>query len=154
MKGRQPRAITWEVKENGCWECTSHAKNRKGYPHHKRGGKAVSVCRTVYEENHGRIPVGMHVLHHCDNPSCINPEHLFVGTNYDNILDKMAKGRQGRMPGEKHPHSKLTREQAMDIILNKNVSLRKMSKKYGVAYQHVSLVRNGKAWKHLREGMA
>jgi HNH endonuclease len=62
----------------------------------------IRVHRIAYETAHGPIPAGMHVCHHCDNPPCINPDHLFVGTALDNVQDMDAKGRR------RNPKSELT----------------------------------------------
>jgi len=64
---------------------------------------------------YGEIQEGLCVLHHCDNPSCVNPEHLFLGTNQDNSDDMKQKGRQARISGESHWKSKLTDKQVCEI---------------------------------------
>lgn len=66
---------------------------KDGYAHTTRNKKTVLAHRQAYIDTYGPIPDGMHVLHKCDNPSCVNPEHLFVGTHTDNMQDKLAKGR-------------------------------------------------------------
>ena len=79
-----------------CWECTSHAR-RRGYPTLCRSGKHFTMSRYIWERKFGQIPNGMFVLHKCDNKSCINPEHLFLGTTKDNMQDAIQKGlRLGR----------------------------------------------------------
>jgi hypothetical protein len=75
----------------GCWEWVA-AKDRDGYGQFKGNGH-VRAHRFSYDEFVGPIPEGLQVLHRCDNPSCVNPEHLWVGTNADNMADKCEKGR-------------------------------------------------------------
>jgi len=77
----------------GCWLWRG-PRNQAGYGqlHHRSGG-ATSVHRFSYELHHGPIPKGLFVLHHCDNPSCVNPDHLYAGTARDNTLDAMGRGR-------------------------------------------------------------
>lgn len=84
----------------GCWE-TSFLPN-KTYPSLKIAGRHVLVHRIAYEHFKGPIPEGMLVCHQCDNPRCHNPEHLFLGTYLDNILDMCTKGRNGVRPPSPH----------------------------------------------------
>jgi hypothetical protein len=99
-----------------CWEWTA-SKSGDGYGAFKIKGKQYSAHRVSYELNHGPIPKGKCVLHSCDNPLCVNPQHLWLGTHLDNSKDKIFKGRnvitygeKVSHPGEKNPAAKLTEE--------------------------------------------
>jgi hypothetical protein len=81
----------WE-ETDGCWDWKSY-RCKKGYGRFKLEGSTKMSHRVAWELYFGPIPEGLHVLHVCDNPSCVNPLHLFLGTNQDNVDDKMAKGR-------------------------------------------------------------
>lgn len=78
---------------DGCWEWTG-ALNKNGYGKFKeRSYVLVQSHRFAYQRAHGAIPTGMMVCHHCDNPRCVRPDHLFAGTALDNVRDMLAKGR-------------------------------------------------------------
>lgn len=72
------------------------ARNKEGYGRFQYQGKLWMAHRLAWTIKFGKIPDGLHVLHKCDNPPCINTDHLFLGSNADNILDKVSKGRQAR----------------------------------------------------------
>ena len=84
-----------------------------GYGHFSSEGMQGPVHRYSYKLHKGNIPDGLYVCHHCDNPSCVNPKHLFVGTPQDNMLDKLSKDRQPRYNGI--GRGKLTKEQVIEI---------------------------------------
>ena len=93
------------------------------------------------------VPDDRYVCHRCDNPRCVNPAHLFIGTAIDNNRDRDAKGRGGgrKIRGENHPGAKLTREQVAEIRASAESS-RRVAKKYGVSFSMVCMIRRGDAW--------
>jgi hypothetical protein len=97
----------------------------------------------------------MLVLHHCDEPACVNPSHLFVGTDLTNTADKIRKGRQARGPehsrwarGEKMHMAKLTEAQVLAIRAD-NRAQRVIGEQYGITQSHVCLIKKGEIWKHI-----
>jgi hypothetical protein len=149
--GKPPKEIKWLITENGCHICTSHSKTKDGYIHKRnpKTGKVEILHRMIYKEKYGEIPQGMEVCHTCDNPSCINIEHLFLGTHLDNMRDKVGKNRQHRPIGEKNGISKLTEEQVKNIRNSNEITLKKLSKKYKVSFTLIGLIKRGIAWKHM-----
>jgi hypothetical protein len=99
-----------------CWLWT--AGKDHGYGRVKINGKYFRVHRIIWEMYFGPIPDDIHVLHKCDNPPCCNPEHLFLGTQADNVKDMQDKGRGYKIPpksGERNPNAKLTTNEVMFI---------------------------------------
>src|SRR5690606_24199021 len=96
--------------------------------------KLWQAHRLAYVLAHGDIPEGMSVLHRCDNPACVNPEHLFLGTQADNVADAVAKGRIAK--GDRLPQTVLTEEQvreAIDLIVAGKATLMALAERYGVS---------------------
>jgi len=81
-------------KTGNCWDWLA-GKDKDGYGKIKINGKDLQAHRASWDFHNGLIPEGMSVLHHCDNPSCVNPSHLFLGTTLDNMRDRDTKGRNG-----------------------------------------------------------
>jgi HNH endonuclease len=97
QKGFQPipwreRFWTKVIKSENCWEWQG-VKNGDGYGQFKRDGQMVPAHRIAFELIHGEIPNGLYVLHQCDNPPCVKPSHLYLGTQFDNMRDMFQKGR-------------------------------------------------------------
>lgn len=92
-------------KGNECWTWTA-STDRWGYGYFGYANRVGKAHRASWEIHYGPIPQGMLVCHHCDNPSCVRPDHLFLGTDADNMADRYAKGRY--VTGERHPNARLT----------------------------------------------
>lgn len=96
--GKTTNERFWEkVNKSGeCWTWTACTHHQWGYGHFRAGGKLVTAHRYSWELHNGPIPPGMRVCHRCDNPPCVRPAHLFLGTDADNAHDMIAKGRHYR----------------------------------------------------------
>jgi hypothetical protein len=144
------RLTAYTRQSDACWEWTG-ARNLQGYGVLRVGESARLAHRITWELEHGKIPVGLVVLHRCDNPGCVRPGHLFLGTNADNVADMDAKGRRRSKPpkGSAHPKSKLTDEAVREIRGSPTMG-RDLAIKYGVSQALISDVRKNRIWKHVK----
>lgn len=128
---------------------------KAGYGQLTRDGKKIYAHRDAWEKANGPIPKGMHVLHRCDNPPCVNPEHLFLGTHTDNMHDMIAKGRNSfiaKAPrGAEHPASKLTDTAViwMRYLRSLGFTHQRISEIVGGSRRNVASVCAGLTWTHL-----
>lgn len=138
------------VISEGCWNFLGR-KSASGYGSlvDVRSGfrKEALAHRVSWEMHNGSIPAGLHVLHHCDNRICVNPGHLFLGTNADNVRDRTAKGRSARHAGEDNGRAKLTAVQVEDIRKRApEVGRAALATEYGITRSHISTIANYRAW--------
>lgn len=136
-------------KTDGCWNWTAGV-SEKGYGLFSVNNRNRRAHRVSYEMHCEPIPPGMQVLHKCDNPRCVRPDHLFLGTGADNMADKVAKGREAHVgvQGEKHPRAKLTNEQVL-AIRSMSGSEGGIAGLFGVSVRAINDIRNRKSWKHI-----
>ena len=129
----------WTGAVDGCGYGWIGARNRG----------MLRAHRVSWELHRGPIPLGMCVLHRCDNPPCVNPEHLFLGTQWDNTNDCKAKGRLNRARGTAHARNKLTEQQVREIIGGSKLKRSALAEKYNVSWTTISHIKNRKIWKHI-----
>ena len=130
---------------SGCWLWT-HSINWAGYGKIGMGKTWTPAPRIAWQLYRGSIPEKMCVLHHCDTRSCVNPDHLFLGTKGDNNRDCSQKNRRNAPRGEAHSQSKLTLSQAEEIRHSTGTQ-RAIAKKFRIGPTQVWEIRNNKAWK-------
>lgn len=142
-------------KTGDCWVWTA-STSPDGYGFfwdgttNERGSKRiVRAHRFSFGLHHGPIPSGAHILHACDNPPCIRPDHLYAGDNARNMADKAARGRSHQVPyGETHVDTKLTSVQVAEIrtrYTGARGELTALGNEYGVTKGHVHRIVNGRA---------
>lgn len=134
---------------SGCWEWSGAKITGYGVIRVDRRNKLAH--RASYEIHCGAIEPGLNVCHRCDNPLCINPEHLFLATHAGNMADKVAKNRQSR--GEGRPLAKLTNADVLEIRAASGIPQSALAARYGIGQNIISRIRTGKRWKHV-EGTA
>jgi len=135
------QTIRYAVNSNGCWICVSHKPEISGYPRIKCKGVHSKAHRHVYKLYNGDIPESVLIRHTCDERTCINPAHLIPGSHADNIRDAVERGRM---------HSKLTKEQVLEIRAIRTGTFTEIAKKYNVSPATISGIKNGKSWGHLK----
>lgn len=139
-------------KTNGCW--LWKGATSKGYGRLGIGHKMTSAHRFSWELRNGLIPSGQQVLHKCDIRRCVNPDHLFLGTQDDNMKDCASKGRTDRtkkVKGQQHPSARLTSEQVLEIrALSASGALqRELALRFGVVQTLISKIVRREGWKHV-----
>ncbi len=149
---------------DGCWIWTGSIKDEYHYGRISVGKKDVLSHRYSWIVNKGPIPHGLCVLHKCDNPQCVNPDHFFLGTQAENIMDMFSKGRnptpkRGKdsylstinKTGEKNLSSKLTESQVIDIrsLYDSGIGYRPIAGRFCVTYQNIKHIVMRKTWKHI-----
>lgn len=142
--------------DSGCWTCTTATKTRAGYLHLtiNEGGvrHTIKVHRFSYEHFTGKkIPEGLLGCHECDNRWCCNPEHVFPGTQSDNMQDMVRKGRG--LVGEMNANTKFTEADVLSIYrdVDAGMSRTAIGLKRGVSAVTISHIATGRNWKHLHE---
>lgn len=137
--------------DDGCWERTSRL-SPLGYGRIKHNGEEIMAHRCSWMMMNGPIPKGMCVCHRCDNPKCVRPDHLFLGTQIDNIRDMHSKNRQRGPRGEKAALAVLTAELVTQIRTEYTAggcTYRGLAAKYKVSGGTVNHLINRRTWKHI-----
>lgn len=145
----QAAEIQYYINENECHICVSHDLDKDNYPRLQRNGKHLRMSRYVYTKTTGeKIPDGMLVMHNCDEPQCVNPDHLSLGTHMDNMRDRQEKGRT--VKGSDHPSSKLTEQRAYFVRFEScELSTKELAEMFRVSADTIRDIKNNKSWKHI-----
>jgi len=132
---------------SGCWLWDAGI-NSKGYGQIRDGKRMRLAHRLSFEFYKGEFPADSDILHHCDMPLCVNPDHLFLGTHQDNMSDMKNKGRARTCKGETHKRSKLTDDLVRQIRQSKEKN-KIWAEKLGVSSALIGMVKRRTIWKHI-----
>jgi hypothetical protein len=150
-RGRRPQPIEgrFDAKVNRtetCWLWTAQRVGTMGYGRIWLNGRGVAAHRYSYERFVGPIPAGMQVLHKCDNPVCVRPDHLFLGTQLENMQDKIRKGRGADRRGERAGTAKLSTASVarMRALRSEGWTTRRLAEEFGISRNHCWAITHGK----------
>lgn len=141
--------------QDACWNWTAAKSKGYGIMSSKRGCSPHKAYRISWELHNGPIPIGLHVLHKCDNAACVNPQHLFVGTHRDNMDDMTFKGRarvaSKAHHGEKNSSSKLTEDQVREIrrLGNDGIPASEIARAFRISRPVCSKIIRRELWKRV-----
>lgn len=132
-----------DKQESGCWLWTAYCM-KNGYGFFRTPARHELAHRASYRLFNGQLDT-RDVMHKCDVPKCVNPDHLVLGSRLENMQDAKRKGRM--RIGQKHGRSKLTEEQVF-LIKKSNKPQKEIAVEFGITQSHVSCLKSGKKWQH------
>lgn len=153
IKQTTPEDVFWSHVAIGaddqCWLWTGGCDS-SGYGTKNWNGNTISAHRLAWQLKNGAIPVGLKVLHTCDNPKCCNPKHLWIGTDKDNAVDRMLKGRNRKQSGEESSFHKLTFAQVKAIreqYTSGETTIKRLSLEYHISETQVGRIIHNVSWR-------
>jgi len=147
----ETRLLSWTDKTDSCWLWRGY-RDRNGYGQLTINKQTRKSHRVSWEIFRGPIPADKCVLHKCDVGSCINPDHLYLGTKADNTRDALERNRLRPPVGERNWRCKLTEKRVTEIrkLRASGMMLKHLEKKFGISNGQISQIANHKAWKHVK----
>lgn len=144
------RFMSYVEKTDSCWLWRG-GKNRRGYGKFGIGHKTIIASRYSYEIYKGKITENMLICHTCDNPPCVNPDHLWQGTNSDNIRDSFKKCRSVIRKGEENSNAKLTEKNVLEIreLFKNNHKVKDIACNYDITTNYCRAICMRTTWKHI-----
>jgi predicted XRE-type DNA-binding protein len=154
LQERFLRFVPASAGKDECWEWLGH-KNKDGYGSLWDGHAMVKAHRASWQiANSKHIPAGMFICHHCDNPACVNPAHLYLGTPWQNVQDRNNRERTARLLGSANPVAKLTEKQVKWIFAAYSTGMiqTEIASALGIRQTTVSEILRGNRWRHIFPG--
>ena len=140
----------WKISDANCWEWQRSFCPVGGYGDVRSKGRTYKAHRVSWEFFKSPLQSGELVLHRCDNRVCVNPDHLFIGDDAANVADMDAKNRRRPLPGIMNGWAKLSEKQVLEIRKTSEYgSGARLARKFGVSPSCASLIRRGRAWRHV-----
>jgi len=151
------RFLSYVEQGDGCWLWIGGKFQGRGYGQFRIGARKVRAHRASWERHNGQVPEGLCVCHRCDNPSCVRPDHLFLGTHADNAADRDAKSRgtKGRKRpeaashGVHNPAAKLNEAEVLSIrrLRAKGLTYRSIAERHGISVSEARNVASRRTWR-------
>ncbi len=145
----------------GCWLWTRGVAAKMGYAsvyvgRSRTGGRNAGGHRLAWAALHGAVPAGMCVCHRCDQPSCVNPDHLFLGSHRDNTRDMIRKGRKPVLCGEKSPTAVRTESTVREVLRSHRggEGPTSIARRMGMTLHAAKALIYGRKWRRVREAIA
>lgn len=137
-------------KSGACWIWRGR-RNKRGYGHPCIHGRPILAHRHAWILTRGEIPAGLCALHHCDNPPCVNPDHLYLGTYADNARDREERGRRIYAHGSALAHARLTEKAVLEIRARCSAgeTQRALAREFNVNYRTIGVVVRRQTWRHI-----
>jgi hypothetical protein len=150
-ENKEKRFLEKVKKTERCWIWSGNVANKdRPYGRIQINGQRITAHRLSYLVYRGDIPAGLCVCHTCDNPRCVNPDHLFLGSDLENIADCILKGRHTR--GDKHGNKKLSEAKVREmrhLYKTGKYTQQQLADKYDIPRTYCNVIINRKQWKHV-----
>ncbi len=132
---------------DACW-LWQGGKSTAGYGVFRMRDKTFLAPRVSYTIAHGQIPAGMLIRHTCDTPACVNPTHLLLGTDADNAMDKVRRGRVPDMRGERNPRARLTAVEVVAVrdLRQEGLTLAQIARLFDIGVTAISRIASRRTW--------
>lgn len=152
MRNLEDRFWSKVNKTSGCWIWTAaldtHGYGAFGIRRESGKMRMRQASKVAWELTNGPIPKGMHTLHKCDTPACVNPDHLYLGTQADNVRDAVARGRARGAAGVRNTKARLTEWDVLEIRKKPMPSLA-LARAFMVSRDTIYAIWSGRTWRHL-----